>query len=212
MDTTGYIPQRSTDEETGQLLPYQPAPNPYTALKGRISTKHVQQFVQARQALQVGDLARSKQLLEALTKADTDLSGPWVMLGDIAVQQQQLDEAIGHYAKAIEVNEVNVNAYLKLAKTQRLRGNFVPAQNTYAKALSVWPDFPEAHLNLAVLYDIYLNKPLPAQRHMESYQFLTGGRDKARAQWLAELQQRTGQAIELEAGVTQAVSTTSSRI
>ena len=212
LDTATYIPRRLTDEETGQLLPYEPALNPYTALKGRIPAKHVQTFVRARQAFQLGDLSGSQQLLEQLTAADSDLSGPWVMLGDIAVQQRRSEAAVSSYARAIAINEVNINAYLKLAKVQRVRGHFIQAQNTYAKALSVWPDFPEAHLNLAILYDIYLNRPLQAQRHLESYQFLTGGRDKVRAQWLAEIQQRTGAALELEPEVAQAVSVSSSGI
>ena len=209
LETSQYIPKNVTDKETGEILPYPAAPNPYTALKGRISSQHVQTFVAARQAFQIGDLSHAEKLLRSITADDTRLAGPWVMLGDIALQQRKLDQAVEHYAKAISVNEVNVNAYIKLATVQRQLGDFIPAQNTYAKALSVWPDFPEAHLNLAILYDIYLNMPLKAQRHIESYQFLTGGRDKKRAQWLAELQQRTGAELQLEAQVTQAVSISS---
>ena len=72
--------------------------------------------------------------------------------------------------------------------------------STYAEALSVWEDFPEAHLNLAVLYDIYLNDPLQAQQHMEAYQFLTEEKDAKTAEWLQEIQSRTGIAPNLYIG------------
>ena len=77
------------------------------------------------------------------------------------------------YEEAIRINKDNVNAYLRLALAQRELGEFILAQNTYSEALAIWPDFPEAHLNLSILYDLYLNHPIRAQEHMEAYQFLT---------------------------------------
>ena len=71
-------------------------------------------------------------------------------------------------------------------------GEFNVAQNTLALALQIWPDFPEAHLNLSILYDLYLNDPKSAQQHMEAYVFLNGNKNAQSEQWLAEIQGRTG--------------------
>jgi Flp pilus assembly protein TadD len=114
------------------------------------------------------------------------------MLGVIAEKEEKYDEAIGHYRKAISVNEKNVNAYLALGLVQRKQGHFADAHTTYVEALDVWRDFPEAHLNLAILYDLYVNQPEQAQRHYEAYQFLTGGKDRKVHKWLVEVKQRTG--------------------
>jgi hypothetical protein len=76
-------------------------------------------------------------------------------------------------------------------------GNFTQSKRIYADVLKIWKDFPEAHLNLGVLYDVYLNDNIKAQKHIEAYQFLTGGRNEEVAGWLLEIQGRTGVAIEL---------------
>lgn len=206
-----YIPQRTKNPETGLIEPYIAQLNPYTQQKGRVNASAVTSFISAKRAFQNGNYTQANELLKKVTQTDNELSGPWVLLGDIANKQKQFKKAIENYQKAIQVNRDNVNAYLRLAKLQRQLGKFIEAQNTYAKALSRWKDFPEAHLNLAVLYDIYLNKPLKAQRHLEAYQFLTSGRDKVRANWLAEIQQRTGEAIVLKVEVKKASTLASSR-
>lgn len=189
--TLEYVPVQARDDD-GVTIPYIARENPYTSQRGKVRKESVLSFIAARRAYKDGDYPQASSLLTELIKQDDSLSGPWVMLGDIAMHAGNYQQAIDHYLTALEINEHNVNAYLRLAKSQRLLGNFLHAQNTYAKALSLWPDFPEAHLNLAVLYDIYLNHPLRAQKHMEAYQFLTASKSAQVAEWLAEIQQRTG--------------------
>jgi len=75
---------------------------------------------------------------------------------------------------------------------QRRQGYFSDAHNTYLEALAVWKDFPEAHLNLAILYDLYLNRAEEAQKHYEAFYFLGGEKDKEAHKWLVEVKQRTG--------------------
>lgn len=191
LSTVQYIPEQKSDPALG-VLPYEAVENPYLTQRGRVRRESVISFMEARRAYNAGHLDQSHGILTELTAQDRSLSGPWVMLGDIERNRGNYELAVQHYVKAIETNRQNVNAYLRLAKTQRLQGHFLHAQNTYAKALSIWPDFPEAHLNLAILYDIYLNHPLRAQQHMEAYQYLTGAGNKAVAEWLTEIQQRTG--------------------
>jgi tetratricopeptide (TPR) repeat protein len=194
--TQEYIPVPKTDD-TGAFLPYEASPNPYLAQKGKVRKESIAKYIDAKRALKQKNYGHAEKLFKELTTEDKNLSGSWVGLGDVAVEQKKYDQAIASFTKAIELNAKNINAYMRLAQAQRLQGNFLNAQNTYAKALALWPDFPEAHLNLAVLYDIYLNHPLRAQKHMEAYQYLTGGENKQVAKWLAEIQQRTGVPISL---------------
>lgn len=191
LPTAGYLPiqQRA---ESGRLLDYEARPNPYTALEGRIERDSIETYIEARRALIAEQYEESEQLLTRLVKQEPDLSGPWVMRGDIARAQGNLTQAMDHYAAAIQVNSINFNAWLRLAKTQRMRGHFKHAQNTYAKALELWPDGPELHLNLGVLYDVYLNQPLQAQAHMEAYELLSEDSNQQVAAWLEEIRQRTG--------------------
>lgn len=191
MPTEIYLPQQLVDEN-GLTIPYQMQPNPYEELTGRIDRDVIDRYIQARRAFQSDDYAAAEDILTSLMKDAPHLSGPLVMRGDIAVANNNLAQAVELYMAAIRINPINFNAYLRLAKTQRMRGHFIHAQNTYARALQRWPDGAELHLNLGVLYDIYLNQPLQAQAHMEAYQLLRGDNSGEVVAWLDEIRQRTG--------------------
>lgn len=191
-DTVQYLPVQKYDDKTAAYLAYEPAVNPYVVMKGRIHKDAVTKFIEVRRLLKAGRNDQVDALLNEIIALDGSLAGPWLIKGDIALGNNQREDALAHYKKAIEVNKSNVNAYLKLAKVQRVLGQFIEAQNTYAAALEVWPDFPEAHLNVAILYDIYLNHPLRAQKHMEAYLFLVDEPEQKFVTWLDEVKSRTG--------------------
>lgn len=189
--TKSFLPVRQYDKEKN-IIPYVAMPNPYTEMKGKINKDAVIGFIAAKKAYKSKNFDEAKKQCEQIIQIDKKLAGPWVMLGNIAIEQEDKTKAIEHFNKAISVNPLNVNAYLPLARLERENGQYIAAQNIYAQALQVWKDFPEAHLNLAILYDLYLNDPLQAQQHMEAYQFLSDGKDQQVAKWLDEIRSRTG--------------------
>ena len=184
-------------------LVYERSADPYSTQKGRIDKQSIMQFIEINRLYQGGNLVDAEAAATNLTLSEPTLSGPFVVLGDIAVDKNDFASAELHYAKAIETNNKNINAYLKLALVQRQQGKYLPAQNTLVYALETWPDFPEAHKNIAIIYDLYLNHPIRAQRHLEAYQFLTDGKDAQAQQWLDEIQSRSGLAINLQVGADQ---------
>ncbi|MGQ9427012.1 tetratricopeptide repeat protein [Gilvimarinus sp. F26214L] len=195
--TEQFLPLQERDE-AGLLLPYEAAPNPYAELDGKIDKEIVARYIEARRAFNANKFDVADQLLAELSEEAPKLSGPLVMRGDIALDRGDLAEAVEYYVAAIDVTPVNFNSWLRLAKAQRMRGHFNHAQNTYARALELWPDGPELHLNLGVLYDVYLNQPLKAQAHMEAYQLLSGDRSGEVVAWLDEIRQRTGTSTALK--------------
>jgi Flp pilus assembly protein TadD len=188
---TAPLPQQAYDAR-GARIPYVPQPNPYTSSNAAVPAEARAMFVAASTRLREGDLSSAQTRFEQLTEKYPQLSGPWVKLGEIAERREQYDVAIGHYRHAIDLNRNNVNAYIALGMAQRRQGRFNDAQDSYLAALDVWKDFPEAHLNLAILYDLYGNQAEAAQRHYEAYDFLTGGKDEKSHKWLVEVRQRTG--------------------
>lgn len=190
-DTQVFLPQQSYDDQ-GKALAYEAMMNPYLEIKSKIDKGSVLLFIEAKKAIRKNDFATAKQKLSVITKKDPSISGPWVLLGNIAMEEKQLDKAQEYYQKAIKITPDNVNAYIALAKTQRLMGEFHVAQNTLALVLNIWKDCPEAHLNLGVLYDLYLNQPKKAQQHIEAYLFLNGYKNKQAIAWYNEIQSRTG--------------------
>lgn len=199
LPTAQYLPEDAFDKD-GVKLPYESVENPYALQKGRIQKDHVARYIDARRAFKANDYDKARSLLTTLTTDAPNLSGPWVMLGDIALDGADIPAAVTYFENALLANPENVNAYIRLAKVLRMQGKFIDAQNLYAKVLALWKDFPEAHLNLAILYDVYLNKPLAAQQHMEAYQFLTGRQDEQVNRWLAEIRERTGVSYSIKAG------------
>ncbi|MEM9102312.1 MAG: tetratricopeptide repeat protein [Pseudomonadota bacterium] len=205
-DSLFFIPKRETDPETQQLKPYVKLPNPYLKPPEQISATAVRQYLNAKKILKSNQSQTAKNIVEKLTKEYPKLSGPWALLGDIYAKNNESQKVIEAYQQGIKVNPDNVNIYIKLAKYLRRQGQYEAAKSTYVDALMLWKDFPEAHLNIAVLYDVYMNEPLKAQRHMEAYQFLTEGTNKKVNRWLQELIKRTGKPVELKIEKHAAVS------
>ena len=183
---------RQAYNSAGKKVPYVPMPNPYISGGTSVPQEAKSVFVVANGLLQGGNLKGAGMKFRMLTEKYPSLSGPWAKLGTIAEKQEKHDEAIDYYKKAISVNRNNVNAYVALGLVQRRQGYFSDAHNTYLEALATWKDFPEAHLNLAILYDLYLNRAEEAQKHYEAYHFLGGEKDEKVHKWLVEVKQRTG--------------------
>ena len=60
------------------------------------------------------------------------------------------------------------------------------AENYYRKALDIWPQYPEAQMNLAILLELYRGRFLEARKYYLSY--LTQVPEDQQAQrWLAGL-------------------------
>jgi tetratricopeptide (TPR) repeat protein len=183
---------RQVYSSAGEKVPYVADQNPYTSDSAAIPADASMKYRAADSALSRGDLKGARTQFRAITEAYPTLSGAWVKLGYIAEKKEKYDEAVKCYTRAITVNRNNVNAYIALGLVQRRLGKFVQAQKAYLEALQVWKDFPEAHLNIAILYDLYMNSPEDAQRHYEAYDFLTHGKNSDVHKWLVEVKRRTG--------------------
>lgn len=189
--TDAPLPQQPYDAK-GNKVAYEPAPNPYNQSPAPVPADAVARFQKANGLMAAEQYRDARKAFEAITRDYPDLSGPWLKLGELAEIGERLERAEKSYRKALEVNPENVNGYLALALFQRRAGEFEAARNTYLSALALWKDFPEAHRNLAILYDLYMNQPVQAQPHYEAYDFLTGGDDPQVADWLIEIRRRTG--------------------
>lgn len=186
--TEQYLPVQTYDEKN-QLIPYQEKENPYLAQRAQVDKGSVLLFIEAKTAWRKNDAKTAKQKLNVIIKNDKALSGPWMMLGDIALAEKDYVQAQQHYQQGLTINPKNINGYTALAQVQRLQGQYHHAQNTLAKALALWPDFPEAHYNLSILFDIYLNQTDKAKQHLDAYILLSGG-DAESQQWRQQLNEQ----------------------
>lgn len=190
-DTSATLPVQEYSAD-GKKVAYVAAPNPYLAAPSEVPPAAVAAFRTASQLMADEKYRDARKAFWAMTNDYPTLSGPWVKLGEIAALREDPERAEKAFRKALEINPENVNAYMALALHQRRKGDFAGARETYLTALGLWKDFPGAHLNLAILYDLYLNQPEQAQPHYEAYDFLTGGNDPKVGNWLIEVRRRTG--------------------
>jgi tetratricopeptide (TPR) repeat protein len=69
-------------------------------------------------------------------------------LGAAFQSEGQLDAAITHYKRAIEIDRAYTPAYSNLGSALLARGDHAGAIAAYQRALEIQPDFPDAHFNL----------------------------------------------------------------
>lgn len=170
------------------------SPNPYLQNLVTVPAAAQRKFQQANKALAAGDWQDAENDLLWLTQNHPTLSGPMLNLALLYAETQQFEKAEQYFNQAIKVNALNVNAYNQFAIYWRQRGQFEQAEQLYLKALTVWPDYPEAHLNLGILYDLYMGALPPALEHYQRYQALMDKPSRQVQGWIMDTERRLQQA------------------
>lgn len=128
----------------------------------------------------------------AMTRAYPDLAGPYLNLGIIYARTDRAAEAERALRAAMERNPTSAVAYNLLGLLYREAGRFEEARRAYEGALAVDGSYADAHLNLAILHDLYLQRPESALVHYELYR-RAGGEDAMLERWIADLRQRVAE-------------------
>ena len=156
-----------------------------------------QDFQQALAALQAGEYTQAKRRFTAMTEQYPTLAGPYLNLGLLQLRDNQPEAAEQLFRQAVEVNPNSAAGLNQLGILLRQRGAFDEAHDMYQKALQADPDHANSHLNLAILYDLYMGRPMEAMVHYQRFQTLSGGGDEQVAIWISELKLRlpTGEQV-----------------
>ena len=133
------------------------------------------------------------------------LAAPYVNLGILYRKTGRLDQSEAALKTAVERNDANALAWTELGATQRLRGEFPTAAESYEKAIADDPNFAPAYRNLGVVTDLYLGDPERALTAFEKYKELTG-EEKPVSTWIAELRIRLGKPVKRPAATPPAGS------
>ena len=101
-------------------------------------------------------------------------------------QQIKLDKSEQLLDLAIKTN--SLNPYAQLYKGQHLqdKGQFIKAEEYYLAALTIWPNYPEAQLNMAILLELYRGKLLEAHQYYSAF-LKNHAEDKQVQRWQAAL-------------------------
>jgi tetratricopeptide (TPR) repeat protein len=144
-------------------------------------------------------LPEAERELTALAERQPGLAGPYANLGILYFREGRTADAVKVLEYAIALNP-RPAYYNELGMVHRTEGRFEAAEQAYRRALELDPDYAFAHLNLGILYDLYLQQPDRALPHYERYRALAPGEAGTVEKWIADLKRRTSQAADRNKG------------
>ena len=175
------------------------APAATMALEGKppppapeVQGRNAEIFARATGLLLEGRLAEAEPLLLEVTADQPELAGPWVNLAQVYLAQGREDQALAALEQSVAANPANCAARTELGVLQRRRGDFTGAEAHYLACLEYRPDYEAAHLNLGILYELYLGRLAEALAAYRRYQSLATEPDRRVGVWVVDLERRLG--------------------
>lgn len=147
-------------------------------------------YNEAIAAAKEGKTEKAIRLLEKITQTNPDYAVAYTDLGLQYLREDNLQAAGRAFEKSISLNSSDFVAYNHKGVILRKQGDFAGAKGMYQTAIDQNPDYANAHLNFAVLYDIYLYELDHAMQHYKKYQSLTSNDDKLVGKWIVDLDRR----------------------
>jgi tetratricopeptide (TPR) repeat protein len=89
-----------------------------------------------------------------------------VYLNQSNLNPNYIDEAIKYFVKALALDTRYYLAWNAIGLAQSFKGNLEESAKAYQKCLEIYPDFTEAHNNLATIYQ-ELNQPEKAEAELQ---------------------------------------------
>ena len=165
-----------------------PVEVPVPALKGNTASE----FETAVSFLQQDRFEEALALLRHITSEQPELAGPWINLGQVYVALDAPEEARQAFESAAAANPFNCAAHNELGLLSRQNGDFEAAERHYLNCLERVPDNDAAHLNLGILYELYLGRLTEALASYRHYQSLQPEEDRRVKGWVMDLERRLG--------------------
>ena len=122
----------------------------------------------------------------------------YINLGIAYRKLGKFDDAESALQVAVKRDPRSAVAYDELGLVERHLGKFPQARKAYEKSIDRSSGYTKAHLNLAILCDLYIGDNKCALKQYERYQRLTGGTDKNVSNWIIVLRRRMGLKAEVK--------------
>ena len=165
-----------------------------------IPPRAAQQYSQALQMMKSNRRTDAELEFKQLTVAYPQYAGPQLNLGLLYLNDSRLPEAEAAFKAALQTAPSSAIAGDELGIVERKLGKFAESEAAYLRAIAAEPNYAPAHLNLGVLYDLYMAEPQKALEQFERY-IEVAGENKQVSGWVIELRKRVGapaQAVKKE--------------
>ncbi len=178
--------QKSIEQASVEPVVVENQPESEPQTKGtRIINEH--EYQQGIDALRILDYDKAKRLFSRFIQNNPSLSGAYVNLALIAFHEEDYVAVDKLTRQAIDLNPNQAPAYHLRAQLQLKKGKIKLAREDYLKAIELRPDYSNAHYNLALLYDIYLQEIALAIEHYSIYLSLLDKEDLRTQEWISHL-------------------------
>tara|TARA_R110002096_G_scaffold160520_3_gene326739 strand:+ start:397 stop:1029 length:633 start_codon:yes stop_codon:yes gene_type:complete len=159
----------------------------------KVSASVEQQFGYGVEAMSAEDYLQAIEIFNQVAEKEPRASGPWVNIAIAYRKLGEIDKADHAIETAVKLNPKNPYALNQAGIIKREKGAFEEAQSMYKNALAEYPNYANAHLNLAILCDLYLQKIVCAKSHYQAYQEIEKNDDKQVIAWISDLSRRESQ-------------------
>ncbi len=153
-------------------------------------TSAISLFDRADAELKSGDLDAAKVTLLRLTEEQPELVSPWINLGIVSRNLGDSDTATEAFGRVLVIQPGSCDALNQLGIMAREAGDFVQAEAHYLACLEAMPEFSEVHLNLGILYELYMGKYASALSAYHSYLAGLNEPDQKVGNWIRDLERR----------------------
>lgn len=144
-------------------------------------------YQQGLDAFASRDYDNAKIIFAKFIEKYPSMAGAYVNLALIAYHLEDFQTTENLVTQAIGLNPSQAQAYHLRAQLHLKNGDIKKAQDDYIKAITIKPDYTNAHYNLALLYDIYLQDIEQAIKQYSIYLSLLGKEDEATKDWIEHL-------------------------
>lgn len=155
-----------------------------------ISAEVEDKYTAAIQFLKYNKPENARLILENIEKNNPGISGVHLNLALIYYASNKFKLARQQVDKALLLSPKNIIAYNLSGTLFRKQGKYKLARSAYATAIKISPDYADAHLNMAILFDIYLQYWEDAKLHYSTYLTLGHADDKQVKLWLQDVNMR----------------------
>lgn len=160
-----------------------------------LSSDDAKIYAEAVAAMKSGDSEHAQTLLSKVIKLQPNFSNAHVNLSIVYIKNNLYKEAETSLQQALKINPDNIYALNQQGFINRVNGDFSKAKESYEKALNIKSDYAYAHLNLGILYDLYLYDLDKAISQYKTYKELSKGDTKQVDKWIFELEKRQKTAL-----------------
>ncbi len=155
-----------------------------------ITSKTQKTYDIAIQYLKNNQVKKAQKLLLDLANDNPEISGIHLNLALIYYRLFQFELSRQSLNKVLRLSPKNSLAYNLSGTLYREAGKFDLAREAYLFALTLSPNYADAHLNIAILFDIYLVSLTDAKQHYLRYLELNKGDNTKVKLWLQDLELR----------------------